>query len=62
MVREERSDRAGALHGWTLVARPTEEDEETAEEEMRDAPPSYGERPDDGPGYRQEYRVSRPLR
>ena len=37
-----------------LIARPMEEDEEGAADEIRDDRPSYEDRRDEGPGYRQE--------
>jgi subtilisin-like proprotein convertase family protein/Ca2+-binding EF-hand superfamily protein len=54
VVRAERSDRAGALHGWALIAPPAEEDDERAEEETGDRRPDYEERRDFGPDDRQE--------
>jgi subtilisin-like proprotein convertase family protein/Ca2+-binding EF-hand superfamily protein len=54
MVRAERSDRAGALHGWALIAPPVEKNDESPEEETRDDRPDDEERRDFGPDYRQE--------
>lgn len=64
MIRAERSERAGVLHGWSLITQPAEEaspgdeeDEEAeeAEDEQRSGPPSEGR-----PEWRRDPRWGRP--
>jgi subtilisin-like proprotein convertase family protein/Ca2+-binding EF-hand superfamily protein len=49
MVRAERSDRAGSLHGWALIAKPLA-DADSPEETAPSSDPSRDSATDDGPG------------